>query len=283
MAKRNRITSAMSKTIAESSPLIKSAPKNLQTSTEDELIEVDLLNLIKNPYQPRINMNTNSLNELVCSIEKNGLMQPIVVTKKNDHYIIVAGHRRAEAHKILGKKSIKATVLHNVEDQSLAILALTENMVREDLHPVENALSMKYILDEGVVGSQNQLAEHLGLSKGYISKLMSLLHLPSELIKIIKDENYKTISVLVLLNKIPAEQILSAFEAVKTLNRIEAEKYLMKNYFQKKPKEIQRYISKISKNKINVEINIKDLDAKLLDAIQLKLEEIAKDLQKNEF
>lgn len=283
MAKRNRITSAMSKTIAESSPLIKSAPKNLQTSTEDELIEVDLLNLIKNPYQPRINMNTNSLNELVCSIEKNGLMQPIVVTKKNDHYIIVAGHRRAEAYKILGKKSIKATVLHNVEDQSLAILALTENMVREDLHPVENALSMKYILDEGVVGSQNQLAEHLGLSKGYISKLMSLLHLPSELIKIIKDENYKTISVLVLLNKIPAEQILSAFEAVKTLNRIEAEKYLMKNYFQKKPKEIQRYISKISKNKINVEINIKDLDAKLLDAIQLKLEEIAKDLQKNEF
>ena len=140
MAKRNRITSAMSQTIAESSPLIKSSPKMIKTAETENIYNIPLSALVKNPFQPRIDMNTNALNDLISSIEENGLLQPIVVAEKNDatdKYIIIAGHRRFEAHKIMGKETIKATVLQNIQNKELAILSLTENIIRENLHPLK--------------------------------------------------------------------------------------------------------------------------------------------------
>lgn len=281
MAKRNRITSEMSKTIAESSPLIKSTPKIMLHSEEDEIIDVDITKLEKNPYQPRIEINANSLNELVTSIEQNGLLQPIVVTKKGDKYTIIAGHRRVEAYKILGKKVIKASVLKNIQDKELAVLSLTENMVRENLHPIENALSIKYILEQGIVESQNKLAEYLGLSKGHISKMLAMLKLPISLIRKVKETNYRDINILILLNKVPEENIFEVFDVIKDLNRSSAEKYIFENYLNKSHLEKNIMIIKMNKSKINVEINIKTLDKKHIEIIQSKLNQISYDLEKN--
>ncbi len=204
--KRNRITPEMSKTIAESSPLIKKAfPKKVEEGKN--LVDIPLENLIQNPYQPRIDINLQSLNELITSIEQNGLLQPIVVTKedKNGKHTIIAGHRRYEAFKIMGKDKITAVIVDNVEEKELAIYSLTENLMRENLHPLENAIAIKHILDQGIVESQNKLAEYVGFSKGYVSKLLNLLKLPTSMIKKIKEDNYKDINVLVLLNKIENE------------------------------------------------------------------------------
>lgn len=279
MAKRNRITSAMSKTIAESSPLIKTSPKIVKTAETENIHNIPLSALVKNPFQPRIDMNTNALNDLISSIEENGLLQPIVVAEKSDatdKYIIIAGHRRFEAHKIMGKETIKATVLQNIQNKELAILSLTENLIRENLHPIENAISIKNILDQGVVESQNKLAEYLGLSKGHISKMMSILKLPSILLQRIKEVNYRDINVLSLLNKIDnLNNMLEIFEEIKTMTRLDAEKHI-KNILSPKPiinKEL--YKSKISKTKINVEITIKDLNPDIVEAIQMKLQELS--------
>lgn len=282
--KRNRITAEMSQTIAESSPLIKKT-KAVTPSIihENSVVEVKLNELESNPFQPRININMQSLNELISSIEQNGLMQPIVITEMKDNgmHTIVAGHRRYEAFKIMGKSKIDALIKKDLEDQDLAILSLTENLMRENLHPIENAIAIKNILDNGIVESQNKLAEYVGLSKGYVSKLMSILKLPTNIIQKIKEENYTDINILILLNKLHDEdQMLEAFNAIKDLKRAEAEKYI-KNMYLAKKQIIESLINvKSSKTKISVDIDIKTLSKEQVEVINEKIETLNKEISK---
>ena len=284
MAKRNRITAAMSKTIAESSPLIKKTKSNNTIENEKvEALEVSLKELATNPYQPRMDMNVQSLNELITSIEKNGLLQPIVITEKDENgvYTIIAGHRRVEAHKIMGKHSIKATIVYNVADKDLAILSLTENLLRENLHPLENAIAIKSILDSGLVESQNKLADYIGLSKGYISKLINALKLPSAILQKVKNDNYVDIDVLSLLNKLENETVIAeAYELIKKLSRSEAEK-LIKSRYLKQPVKVQGPIEiKSTSSKINININTKKLTPAKLKVINEKIEQLNTELSK---
>ena len=276
--KRNRITAAMSQTIAESSPLIKKQKLITPDNTdENNIVEIELNHLVANPHQPRIDINVHSLNELISSIEQNGLMQPIVVTeaKQNNTHTIIAGHRRYEAFKIMGKNKIKAIVMKDVSQKDLAILSLTENLMRENLHPIENAIAIKNILDSKIVESQNKLAEYVGLSKGYVSKLMNILKLPSSIIQVIKQDNYKDINVLILINKLTNEQtMLEAYNAIKELPRTEAEKYLKQHYFSTK-KESQPLLQiKSSKSKISININIKELSKEQIEFINNEIENL---------
>jgi len=277
--KRNRITAEMSKTIAESSPLIKKSKiQDLSfESGNNTIIDIPLNQLESNPYQPRIDINVQSLNELISSIEQNGLLQPIVITKtqKNGYNTIIAGHRRFEAFKIMGKKSIQAIVMDDIHEQDLAILSLTENLMRENLHPIENAIAMKNILNNNVVESQNKLAEYLGLSKGYISKLMNILKLPTNVIQLIKDDNYKDINILVLLNKLPSEEdMINIYTKIKNLPRSEAEKYIKS--ILSKDNTVKNSILKIkqTKTKTTLSIDTKDLLDNQKKEIQDKLDEL---------
>ena len=273
--KRNRITSEMSRTIAESSPLIKrikTVPENISSKS---IVEISLNKLRTNPYQPRIDINIQSLNELISSIEQNGLMQPIVITPDNQDkgtFIIVAGHRRYKAFKIMGKETIQSIIMTDLQDKDLAILSLTENLMRENLHPIENAIAMKNILDNEIVESQNKLAEYVGLSKGYVSKLMNILKLPANIISIIKNANYTDINILVLLNKIQnEEEMLEAFNYVQKLSRAEAEKYLKNKYFSKKDTSKSIINIKNTNNNISVSIDIKKLSQEQLEIINQKV------------
>jgi len=280
--KRNRITSEMSKTIAESSPLIKKATTKQIAADENELFDINLTDLTDNPFQPRIDINVQSLNELISSIEQNGLLQPIVVTdkKENGKYVIIAGHRRYEAYKIMGKSTIKATKLENTTDKELAILSLTENLMREDLHPIENAIAIKSILDNKIVESQNKLAEYVGLSKGYVSKLMNILKLPTSVIKIIKKDKYTDINILVLLNKIEDEEtIISTYNIVKDLTRSEAEKYIKSNYLLIEEKKRDIVQLKTSKSSIALDIDIKMLSDEENKEILNKIEHLRNEIK----
>jgi len=230
-----------------------------------------------NPYQPRIDINLQSLNELISSIEQNGLLQPIVVTKpQNDgNRTIIAGHRRFEAYKIMGKTEIQAIVIDDINDKDLAILSLTENLVRENLHPIENAIAMKNILTNNIVESQNKLAEYLGLSKGYVSKLMNILKLPTSIVKKIKDENYKDINVLVLLNKLSSEtDMLSVYENIKNLPRIEAEKYIKNKLLVKKPQKTSPIDIKATAIKTIITVNTKKLTENQKELLKQKVDEL---------
>jgi len=284
--KRNRITLAMSKTIAESSPLIKKTKLNSLNSSKGNITDIEIDLLIKNPFQPRININLHSLNELISSIEQNGLLQPILVTEKqkNGYHTIIAGHRRYEAHKIMNKSTIKTVIMENIGDKELAVLSLTENLMREDLHPIENAIAIKHILENKIVESQNKLAEYVGLSKGYVSKLMNILKLPSSVIKIIKNDNYKDVNILILLNKLETEsKIIKIYEEIKNLTRNDADKYI-KNILNdddndtKTNKSIVSY--KKSKNKMNLNINTNEFTNEQLEVLNKKFNFFNTELEK---
>lgn len=282
--KRNRITAEMSQTIAESSPLIKKTKViDSDTDRKNNVVEIKLNDLESNPFQPRININMQSLNELISSIEQNGLMQPIVITdiKDNGKYTIVAGHRRYEAFKIMGKSTIDALIKKDLADKDLAILSLTENLLRENLHPIENAIAIKNILDNQIVESQNKLAEYVGLSKGYVSKLMNILKLPTKIIQKIKDDNYTDINILILLNKLLDEnQMFEAYNVIKVLKRAEAEKYIKNTYLSKKEISNSLIDIKTSKSKISVDIAIKNLPSDKVEIITKKIETLNQDIQK---
>lgn len=273
--KRNRITAAMSKTIADSSPLIKKTKTLSQEQiNKNNINEVQIKNLQSNPFQPRIEINPHSLNELISSIEQNGLLQPIIITEaSNNMHTIIAGHRRYEAHKIMGKDKIQATIIKDITDKDLAVLSLTENLMRENLHPIENAIAIKNILDNKIVESQNKLAEYVGFSKGYVSKLMNILKLPTTIIQTIKQDNYKDINILVLINKLDDEELMhGAYQSIKNLPRNEAEKYIKHTYFSKQNIDKTLIDVKSTKSKISVNIDIKKLSPIQIKAINDKIE-----------
>lgn len=280
MAKRNRITAELSQTIAESAPLVKTVPKQIILDGAETHTEVELSKLVQNPFQPRIEMDANELSELVQSIEKNGLIQPILVTAdKNGKYVILAGHRRVEAFKILGKEKIPSVVKSNVSNQDMAVIAMAENAVRVDLNPIEFAISMRYLLEEGVVESQNKLAEHIGLSKGHVSKLMAILKLPDQLIKKIKADRYNIVYILSILNKVSPENIERAYEEIKLLGRDDAEAIIKTKYLDSKKVSALMPIfkSKQTKDKIKLDINIAGMNsvkvAKINEAIKKLIDE----------
>lgn len=275
MAKRNRITAALSQTIAESAPLVKIASKQVVMDGTETYADIEVAKLVQNPFQPRIEIEANELSELVQSIEKNGLLQPILVTQNKDAtYTILAGHRRAEAFKVLGREKIPSMLKNSVSKQDMAVFAMAENAVRVDLNPIEFALSMQHLLNQGIAESQNKLAEHIGLSKGHVSKLMSILKLPSEIIERVKKDRYSIVSVLSMLNKVSQNQIQEAYEEIKTLSRDDAEEILKSKYLssEKKLKLLPTFGIKRTKERIKLDINIvamdKDKIIKLNDAIK---------------
>jgi len=279
--KRNRITLEMSQTIADSSPLIKSVKKNI-IEESNNIKEIDLNLLVSNPYQPRLEINLDTLNDLIASIEENGLLQPILITKlSEDHsrYTIVAGHRRYEAFKILGKSKIPVIIKENLKNKDLAVLSLTENLLRENLHPIENAIAIKNILDNNIVESQNKLAQYVGLSKGYVSKLLNILKLPSEIIQLIKHDNYKDINILILLNKLKnIADMLEAYKVIKSLSRAEAEKYIKKTFLSLSTQSIEMINIKKTKTSIGINIDLKKLSPDKIVIINEKINTLNKEI-----
>ncbi len=139
------------------------------------LQEIELTKISANPQQPRRNFNAEDLQELAQSIKENGLFQPIIVRPKEDGYEIIAGERRYRAAKMAGLLRIMAIVRH-CSDQQMAMLALIENLQREDLNVIEEAqayeeLAQKYEL------RQEDLAKSVGKSRSHIANCLRILHL----------------------------------------------------------------------------------------------------------
>lgn len=282
MAKRNRITAELSQTIAESAPLVKTVPKQIMLDDAETHREIELSKLIQNPFQPRIEMDANELSELVQSIEKNGLLQPILVTTdENGKYVILAGHRRVEAFKILGKDKIPSVLKNNVSKQDMAVIAMAENIVRVDLNPIEFAISMRYLLEEGVVKSQNKLAEHIGLSKGHVSKLMAILKLPNQLIKKIKEDRYNIVYILSILNKVSPEKIEKAYEEIKHLGRDDAEAVIKTKYqnSEKVSAVMPIFKAKQTKDRIKLDINIAGMNEMKLEKLNKAIENLISEFE----
>ena len=156
------------------------ATENVELTTDnDKIVEIPLEEIKKNPYQPRTYFNEEKLNELKESIEKNGLLQPIIVKKAVKGYYIIAGERRYRAFELLGKKEIPA-IIKEMTDDEMMIFAVLENLQREDLSALEESESYKNLMDKMSL-TQEELAKKLGKSRPYIANSLRLLKLPTEI------------------------------------------------------------------------------------------------------
>ena len=156
------------------------ATENVELTTDsDKIVEISLEEIKKNPYQPRTYFNEEKLNELKESIEKNGLLQPIIVKKAVKGYYIIAGERRYRAFELLGKKEIPA-IIKEMTDEEMMIFAVLENLQREDLSALEESESYKNLMDKMSL-TQEELAKKLGKSRPYITNSLRLLKLPAEI------------------------------------------------------------------------------------------------------
>lgn len=145
------------------------------------VLNLNINDILPNRFQPRIRFSEDALTELTNSIKEHGVIQPITVRPIGNKYEIIAGERRYKASVLAGKETIPAIVV-NLDDNSCAELALIENVQRQDLTPIEEAISYKKILDMGSL-TQEALAIKLGKNQSTIANKLRLLNLDDEVQK----------------------------------------------------------------------------------------------------
>ena len=153
--------------------------------SEETVEEIKISDLRPNPYQPRKQFDDESLDELKESIIQHGILQPIIVRKSLKGYDIVAGERRYRAAKLAGKETVPA-IVRDLSESLMREIALLENLQREDLSPLEEALAYDSLLKHLDL-TQEQLAKRLGKSRPHIANHLRLLTLPESIQNLIAE------------------------------------------------------------------------------------------------
>jgi ParB family chromosome partitioning protein len=172
---------------------------------DKRVMEIPIENIVPNPYQPRKVFSQSALEELSKSIKTYGILQPITVRAKDDKYELIAGERRLRAAKLANLQTVPA-IINNMSDESSAVLALLENLQREDLNFIEEAMGYENLIKEHAF-TQQQLAEKLGKNQSTIANKLRILRLPNE-IKINLVEKDLTERHARALLKLPNEELM---------------------------------------------------------------------------
>ena len=146
---------------------------------EGELRYIDINDIKPNSAQPRKTFDEDKLEELAESIEQHGMIQPIVLRSAGQGYEIVAGERRWRAARMIGLKELPC-IIRELTDEENMLLAIIENMQREDLNPIEEAEGLKQMIDTYGL-TQEQVSRGVGKSRPYITNCLRLLKLPPKL------------------------------------------------------------------------------------------------------
>lgn len=166
-----------------------------QTAADVTRISVDLID--PNPYQPRTSFDADALEELAESIRALGLIQPITVRRKGTRYQIISGERRFRASRLAGMDAIPAYV-RETGDQGMLEMAIVENIQREDLDPIEVALSYQRLIDECQL-TQEQMALRVGKKRASVANSLRLLKLPARIQRELKAGTLSTGHAKVIL------------------------------------------------------------------------------------
>ena len=161
------------------------APEEEQMQENDTLKNLKITEVEPNRNQARKRFDEEALEELANSIKEYGLIQPIVVTKKDGYYSIIAGERRWRASKIAGLTEIPAIIREDNEKINSEI-SLIENMQREDLNPVEKALGIKTLMDNYGM-SQEEVAKKLGKARSTVANWTRVLNLEPRVLEMVKE------------------------------------------------------------------------------------------------
>lgn len=142
---------------------------------DKQIQDIELTQIVPNSYQPRREFSDESIRELATTLDKEGLLQPIVVREQGEQYEIIAGERRFRAAKQLGWETIPA-IVNNMEEAQAASLALIENLQRENLNPIDEAQAYNNLMKLNNL-TQTALAQNIGKSQSYVANKMRLLKL----------------------------------------------------------------------------------------------------------
>ncbi|MDD5823260.1 MAG: ParB/RepB/Spo0J family partition protein [Firmicutes bacterium] len=159
----------------------KAAPKREQVADvddEDRILYVDINDIKPNSAQPRQHFDEEKLNELAASIQENGVIQPLIVRRSKTGFELVAGERRWRASRIAGLKKVPC-IVRNFDEKQNAIVAIIENMQREDLDAIEEAAGLQ-AMTRKYGFTQEQVSTALGKSRAYIANSLRLLKLPEK-------------------------------------------------------------------------------------------------------
>jgi len=255
----------------------------------EQFVKLPIDKIDDNPLQPRRSIRREELHDLANSIELHGLIHPITVIKVSDtKHILLAGQRRLQAYRHLGKKEIPAIVREDERFADLARLdmldeatlskilfeiSISENETREALTPLELALSIDEVLKRGIYASIHDVAKVLGKSKAYISKIYSTLKLAQS----IRDDlathrGVGHIEALYELQKIKDEPL-----QIDLYNRLKAGEINIDNikvHSVTKKKKSSPYTFKMTKTNVELKINITALAAEEKEAMKRELQAI---------
>lgn len=256
-----------------------------------DVTEINIDEIRSNPYQPRKTFDIETLNELAKSIAEYGVVQPIIVKKSIKGYELVAGERRTKAAKIAGLKTIPA-IIKDFDDQEMMEIALIENIQREDLNPIDEALSISNIIKlRGY--TQEEFGTKFGKSRSYVTNMLGLLKLPEEVKKLV-EKNSISMSHARVLSKIDdddkvislAKKVVTDSLSVHDLERISQEEKINTKKISNKTINDHKYRIyenmimehldvKVRVGKQKIEIYFKDLDelGNILNKMNINVED----------
>jgi ParB family chromosome partitioning protein len=148
------------------------------SAPQSGVLEIPISQIRTNKYQPRTDFKQDKLNDLVNSIREKGVVQPVLARKTQDGYELIAGERRMRAAKILGMEKIPA-ILKNVADVDMLEISLIENIQRQELNPIEEAMAYQRLMTEFAF-TQDSAAKVLGKDRSTVANMLRLLNLPKK-------------------------------------------------------------------------------------------------------
>lgn len=236
-----------------------------QTATADEIVEIPLLDIRPNPYQPRIEFNADAINDLANSIKEHGVFQPIIVKKSIKGFEIVAGERRVRASKLAGLETIPA-IIRDFDDTQMMEIALLENLQRENLTAIEEA-NAYYNLMSKLYLTQEELSKRVGKSRSHITNILGLLKLPREVQEMISNKLITMGHARVLSKLENREQILEIAKKivdeqmpVRLLeSQVNKEEFARRVKIERKPSTNDfRYVEDLMVDKLDTKVKIKE-------------------------
>lgn len=196
--------SALGKGLGSLIPQKGSPTAQAMREVNQEVLQIPVGDIKENPRQPRLHFAASDLEDLIASIKEYGILQPLVVTRSNGAYELIAGERRLRASRALGLKTVPVLVRDATEQEKLE-LALIENIQRADLNAVEEAFAYQALIQEFNL-TQQEVAMRVGKSRPVIANAMRLLELPSDMLDALKEDR---------ISKTHARALLSETDALK--------------------------------------------------------------------
>jgi ParB family transcriptional regulator, chromosome partitioning protein len=164
---------------SDMNPSVDISTKGFVSDDREKILKINP-NIIKvNPMQPRQRFAEYNLDELVESIKQYGIIQPLVITKSDGDYELIAGERRLRAAKMIGLSEVPV-ILRDAKEQEKLEIALVENLQRENLNPIETAVAYRKLIDEFNL-SQEEVAKKIGKARTSVNNILRMLNLPEEI------------------------------------------------------------------------------------------------------